>query len=422
MHNVPAMVRLRRVGSFALFVAKRFAKDRCNEMAASLTYTTLLSLVPLLTIAVAVLATFPMFIEITTAFKIFLLTNFVPELAGKVITQYMFQFSENAAKLTALGIAFLAVTAFLLMQTIDKALNAIWRVPKQRPFLGRVLIYWAVLTLGPILIGGSLSVSSYLVSLSMGLVPDLPWLGELMLKAIPTVLTTLAFAWLYLTVPNRYTPPAHALVGGLIAGAAFELMKKLFALYITHFGSLKLVYGAFASFPIFLLWIYASWLVVLAGAEIAASLSYWRGGAWKAKRTPGTRFFHALRILQVLYGGFTEGRPVSLRQLRREVILGLDELENLLMRLSAAGIVERVGRGGWVLLKDPGRTTVSELFQLLVLDPQSLVHELEGQEEAGMESTILALIRQTESEMTISLRDLFDPPQRGQQAEMLTTA
>jgi membrane protein len=319
--------QLPRVLSFLRFVLRRFDEDNCTQVAASLTYTTLLALVPFVTIALTVVSAFPVFSDLSVQLKIFILTNLMPEFAGKIITVYMFKFSSNAAQLTAIGIVFLVVTALMMMFTIDRAFNTIWRVSRSRPLMHRFVIYWAMLSLGPLLIGGSLSLTSYLVSLSMGIAIQMPLLDLALLRITPVVLTTLAFALLYLTVPTRYVPRWHALVGGLAASLGFELMKKVFALYITNFASYEVVYGAFASIPVFLMWIYFSWLVVLGGAVIAASLSYWRGDAWLVKWTPGRRFYDALRVLRELYRIHQTGGTLTTRQLRDRIHLGLDELE-----------------------------------------------------------------------------------------------
>ncbi|MEJ5211586.1 MAG: YihY family inner membrane protein, partial [Burkholderiales bacterium] len=294
----PALWRaLRRSPAFLHFVYRRFLEDRCPQTAAALAYTTLLSLVPLITVALAVLAAFPVFGDLMTELKIFLLTHMVPEIAGKIITVYMVQFSEKAARLTLVGIAFLVLTALMLMQTIEEAFNAIWRVRQARPLAQRVLTYWAVLTVGPLLLGASLSITSYLMTLSLGYARHIPLVGVHLLRPVPLLLMSLAFALLYLLVPNRRVSFRHALVGGLAAGLAFELMKKGFAWYVTGFPTFRLVYGAFAALPIFLLWIYLSWLVVLGGAVLTAALPAWAAGAGARTHRPGANFVAALEVL-----------------------------------------------------------------------------------------------------------------------------
>jgi len=200
------------------------------------------------------------------------------------------------------------------MLTIDKAFNVIWRVPRPRPLLKRLVVYWAVLTLAPLLIGASLSLTSWLVGLSMGYAKHVPVFGVGVLKVLPILFTTLAFAMLFRLVPNRYVPRSHALIGALVAAFVFEFMNRIFGYYISHFPTYKLVYGAFASVPIFLMWIYLSWLAILIGAVIAASLSHWRTPATH-DLLPATQLIDALRVMQILANGFQQGiriwRPVE---------------------------------------------------------------------------------------------------------------
>ncbi|BCB28071.1 UPF0761 membrane protein [Sulfurimicrobium lacus] len=358
---------------FLRFLARRFDEDRCVQIASSLTYTTLLSLVPLIVIALTVISAFPAFSGLMTQLKIFLLTTMVPEVAGKIITVYMQQFSEKAARLTAAGIAALAVTALMLMLTIEHAFNLIWRVRTQRPLLQRILTYWAVLTLGPLSVGASLSLTSYLVSYSLGYVESIPELGVVVLKVVPVVITIAAFSLLYLAVPNRYVPVKHALAGGLVAGLGLELMSRGFTAYILHFSSYTLVYGAFASMPVFLIWIYLSWLVVVAGAVVAASLSYWRGGAWRIERTTARNYFDALHVLRALRHAQQRGAALSLPLLRQETGLALGELEDILRQLRDASLVERTARQGWMLARNAAEISLADVFRLFVFRPESSV-------------------------------------------------
>src|SRR5574340_129952 len=238
---------------FMRFIAARFSQDRCIQIAASLTFTTLLSLVPLITIALAMFSAFPVFEDFSAHIKVYLLNNLMPDMAGKIITQYTQQFAESATRLTTVGIAFLAVTAMLMMLTIDHAFNVIWRVARPRPLLKRLVVYWAVLTLAPLLIGARLSLTSWLVGFSMGYAKHVPVFGVGVLKVLPVLFTTLAFAMLFRLVPNRYVPRSHALIGALVAAIVFESMNRVFGYYVSHFPTYKLVYGAFASIPIFLM-------------------------------------------------------------------------------------------------------------------------------------------------------------------------
>jgi membrane protein len=398
---------LTRVASFLRFVVRRFFEDRCPQVAASLTYTTLLSLVPLITVTVTLLAAFPVFTELMTNVKIFMLTNLVPEMAGKIITVYMVQFSEKAAKLTMIGIGFLLLTALLLMQTIDRAFNTIWRVRQQRGILHRFLTYWAVLTVGPLLLGVSLSITYYLVTLSLGYVKHIPLIGEVTLRIVPVLLMILAFSLLYFAVPNRYVPFRHAVIGGAVAGLGFELMKKGFAWYVTSFPTYKLVYGAFAAIPIFLLWIYAMWLIILVGAIIAAALSHWRGSAWQRHKFPGWRFAAALLVLGELAETQRAGRTASLATLRRRVHFGLDDLEEILDRLRAANLVRRAEDGNWLLSRAPQDIRAADVYRLFIFDAAQADTAIE---DDRISKLMAELAREEHAPLAITLAQLFPAP------------
>ena len=241
------------------------------QIASSLTFTSLLSLVPIVTVALTVISAFPVFGQMTGALQAFILQNLVPASAD-VIATYTHQFTTNAAKLTAVGIAFLVVTAIMLLLTIDRAFNDIWRVRRGRPIVQRVFVYWTLITVGPVLIGSSLTLTSWLVGQAVGLVRGVPGAGIIVLSIVPVLLTSMALALLYAAMPNRRISLRDAILGGLLAGIAFEVMKRGFAFYIAQFPTYKLVYGALATLPVFLLWIYLSWLVVIFGAVVVAAL------------------------------------------------------------------------------------------------------------------------------------------------------
>jgi len=353
------------------FIAARFVQDRCAEMAASLTFTTLLSLVPLLTIALTIFSAFPVFDDFSGHIKSFMLSNMMPETGGKMITRYMEQFAESAAKLTAAGIVFLGLTAMLMMHSIEQAFNTIWRVSRPRSLLQRVLIYWAVLTLAPLLIGGSLSLTSWLVGVSAGYAKQIPALGLLMLKVVPVLLTTLAFSSLFRVVPNRHVPLRHAIIGGVVASIAFESMNRTFGYYIAHFGAYKLVYGAFASIPIFLLWIYLCWFTVLLGALITASLSHWRSGAVR-QILPAVQLYYALCILKKMNEGMSSGKVQTLSGLSSQLRIGFDSLEQILEKLAQANLVRRLVGSGWVMIRDAEHVELAQLYRLFVFDPAKL--------------------------------------------------
>jgi len=341
---------------FARMVWQRFDEDRCLQIASSLTFTTLLAIVPIITVALTLIAAFPVFRELLEHVEQFLLKNMLPESAD-TIAAYTEQFTENAARLTTVGLLFLFVTAMIVLMTIERAFNQIWRVPRPRTTVQRVFIYWALLTVGPLLMGASLSLTSWLVSLSLGLVKDVPIAGVALLKIVPMLLTGFAFALLYVTMPNRRVLARDALSGGFLAALAFEGMKHGFAFYLTQFPTYKLVYGAFASVPIFLLWIYLSWLVVLFGAVSAAVMPEWRERASRGEPVPGAEFLDALQILRLLWEAHRTGDVVTVSHLHAVVKLPVDRIEAILDAMSLAQWAGRVGHG-WTLTRDAAQGMV----------------------------------------------------------------
>jgi len=268
---------------FLRFVFGRWNEDRCPQIAGSLAFTTLLALVPIFAIAVALFSRLPFFEDVMAQIKVFLLLNLAPDIADRIITRYMEEFAQNAGRLTTLGVAVLFVTAIALMLTMDRSINAIWRVRRSRPLWVSLIAYVALLSVGPILIGVSVSITTYLMSLSV--TAGVPRQAHsLLLQAVPASVSTIAFFLLYRLVPQARVPWGDALLGGLVAGLLFEGAKEVFALYVTYAPAVSVVYGAFAALPFFLLWIYISWLVVLFGAELTAALEHRRSGNFRTAR------------------------------------------------------------------------------------------------------------------------------------------
>lgn len=359
------------IGHFLSFLYTRFKQDRYHEMAASLTFTTLLSLVPLITIALSLSSAFPVLAGFAAQLKSFVLTNMPAETGAVLISTYMEQFAQSAAKLTAVGIIFLAFTAMLIMITIDDAFNKIWRVTRQRTLMMRLLTYWAVLTLAPLLFGGSLSLTSWLVAATTGNASEVSTFGIVMLRVVPALLITLGFTLLLRVVPNRYVPMRHALVGAVVAAVTLEYMNRTFAFYIANFTTYQVVYGTFASIPIFLLYIYLSWMTVLLGALIAASMSHWNGGSI-APLSPTAQFYYALRILKMMNDGLHNGSVMSLPVLSRQLRIGFDPLIEILEKLAQINIVRKLSQHGWSMIRDAQHIQARELFQLFVFDPGAI--------------------------------------------------
>ena len=395
---------------FIRHVFTRFAQHKCTGIAASLTFTTLLSLVPVVVMTLSVIAAFPAFSEISTKIKIFLLTTMVPEMAGKVIAAYMEQFASNAARLTAIGTLFLAVTALSLMLTIDKALNSIWRITHLRPLSHRLLIYWAILTIGPILMGISLSLTSWMAGASTGLTEEIPGASMILVPLATLILTSFAFSIPYLIVPNRPVPWRHALAGGTAAAIGFEILDHGFAFYIANFPTYQTVYGTFASVPIFLLWIYLSWLIILLGAVITASLSTWHFG--QTPRNPGEHgqeFVNALILLKILNHAFRNGQTENYRTLHQKSDMDFEDMEEILNRLNQAGLIhqEKAG-GGWLQIADPARIRIADIYHLFVFNPLSISSMVS--DNPGITALLTDLTVALDSKMHMSLSGFFVEP------------
>ena len=404
LRSVKDLVRqFRLLGNFVVLVYRRFKEERCFQLCGSLTFTTMLAIVPLITIMATVMTAFPVFDNVVETLRTYVATNLVPAGSSRLVTVYIQQFAENAARLTALGIVLLAVTAIMLMLTIDRAFNTIWRVKRPRSLIQRVLIYWSVLTIGPMLIGGSLSLTSWLVSQSLGLGKQAPDMLVVVLKLGPLVLTSVAFGFLYRTVPNRQVTVLDAAVGGIIASFAFEGMKIGFGHFIAHFANYKLVYGTFASLPILLMWIYSSWVVIVFAAVITAVLPYWRSGGVLLKQAPGSQFVSAMEILRMLHRAYLDGYVLNLHQLRTALKLSWEEAEAILDKLVVAGWVAKLQGNGWVLARDAGAIRVKEIFRAFVFGRDAA----DVSEESAIRKLVAGISSTVDGELDFSLRDLF---------------
>lgn len=389
--------------AFTRLVLRRFSQDQGMRIAAALSYATLLALVPLGAIAFAILRAFPVFDDIQATLRSLLFKNFLPE-SVRGVQAYFEQFIGQTQNLTAIGIVALAVTAVLLLATIEAALNAIFHVKARRRFVSRMMMFWAVLTVGPLLLGGSLSLGTYLLFVTEWLggdkIPGVGGMGEVATRLAPGVLAVFAFTVFYAIVPNRPIRVRDALIGGLAAGLLFGVVRKLFALYITAFPAYQTVYGALSMLPIFLIWMYVSWAIVLIGAEITANLPHW--GRARAAETfdrlaPARQLDAALAAMENLWRqarGEADSNPA--RSKARN-----DELAEALEVLRQKGFVGLSDSGAWLLARDVETLTLSQLAHGLGLAPDpadlpqggrrwrvDLKHALEGPDGTGMGCTL----------------------------------
>ena len=366
------MKQLRAAWEFFLALVTRFREERVTQTSGSLTYTTLLSLVPFFTVALAITTAFPVFDEWIGSLQLFVLENVLPDTpAVNSIVDQINSFTENAGRLTAIGIAGFIVTSVMLMLTVDNALNRIFRVQRRRSILHNVFIYWAVITLGPLLIGASLSATYLAVREATGAL-QLDMVRDTLLGVVPFLLTCVTLTLLYGVVPARTVEWRHALTGGILAGIAFEMAKRGFAIYLSRVPTYTLIYGAFATIPIFLVWLYLSWLVVLTGAIVTAMLPMWSTKP-ERHRVPGEQLADALGVLGALARAHREGRVLVLNKLAREQRILPDRCERILERAAARGWVARTERGdGYVLARDASQIQVSDIYRAFVFDADAV--------------------------------------------------
>jgi membrane protein len=375
----------------------RFREDRLGITASSLTFTTLIALVPLVTVMLAVFTAFPMFSSFQGALEKYFLQSLVPDTIAKPVLHALTLFASKASRLGSVGLLLLGATALALMLTIDRTLNAIWRVRKPRPIAQRVLVYWAAITLGPLALGISLSVTSYALSASRGLVGVMPGTLSLALNAVEFAVLAAAIAGLFHYVPNTSVRWRHAWAGALFVAVAFEVAKRGLAWYVDSVPTYSAVYGAFATAPILLLWIYLGWVIVLLGAVIAAYAPSLQMRVVRRLPTAGYRFELALQVLAAMHAARRGGRHglslAALSEALRADPLELEPVLELLVQMDWAAALDEAGSPRYVLLCDPARTPARPLIDALLLAPGDASRAFRRQ--AGFETLSLGELIKT---------------------------
>ncbi len=390
---------LLEIGAYAGFALRRFRRDRGMQAASSLTYTTLLSLVPLLAIAFAIFAAFPAFEGARAHLEEILFANLMPG-AEDQLREHLNSFLANTGQLGTVGVVALGLSALLLLSTIEATFNRIWRVDRPRPLIVRFLIYWGVLTLGPLLIGAGITLTTDIFSVARdglnhaGLsAEDLATESggpaeQLLSIAVQTVLFTVLFA----VIPNRRVAWRDALIGGFVSGAGFQILKAGFAWYLANVLTYQTIYGAMAAFPIFLIWLYLSWGVVLLGAVFAASFADW----WRARTPileenlgPAATLARAIRILSVLRDAAGTGEELSNEDIGAAI--GSDGLDDVMGQLQDGRFVAVTDSGAFVLCRDLSAASVHDLYRCLGLSVGA-VEAAALQDEAGLAGRITTLI------------------------------
>ncbi len=358
-------MNFRQVQRFFVLLVSRFVADQGLPTAAALTFTTLLSIVPLMTVVLAIFAAFPVGDRIVIQLQNFIFNNFMPA-SGEIIHEYLNQFSKNAARMTGPGLVFLVAVALLMMANIDRAFNIIWRIDKKRRPLSRFMVYWAILTLGPLLIGLSVAATSYLTSLPFLSDAAIRYgMSERLFQLMPLFASAVAFSLLYLVVPNQRVPVLHAVAGGVLAALLFELAKRGFAYYLTHFPTYETIYGALAVIPLFLVWLYLSWAIALMGAEFSCCLSLLNEQGDTDTQDEINPLLARFRILRLLFSAQQKGESQSLEMLAHHLEpMGLDSLKGHLSALRQAYFLATTDTSEWVLARDLSDVTLRDLYNI----------------------------------------------------------
>lgn len=371
--------------SLGAYVWRRFAADRCMGVAASLSYTTLLALVPLMAIGFAMLAAFPVFDAVRQDLQDFAFENFVPS-AGEAVREQMSGFLERTGQLTAVGTAALAITALMLLNTLETTFNAVWRVARPRRLIPKLLTYWGILTLSPLILGTSVVLSGYIFTLTRMLdVEAFTGLLGGLLRLVPFLLLIAGFTLIYVVIPNRAVRWRHAFTGALVAALLFEGLKKLFGYYVGNFPGYQTIYGALSALPLFLVWMYVAWGAVLFGAEIAASLPEWRGELRRARsRTlrPGERLGLALGILALLLAARRDGRGLGEEEISAGLAADPEQVAQIIEALAAAGTLAEAADETWMLARDLDEVGLYELHRIMGLG-LTLVGDGLAEDDAG---------------------------------------
>lgn len=356
----------------------RFSQDQLGLTASSLTFTTLLALVPFFTVLLSVFTAFPSFGRLQETLQRWLVDSLIPGEIAVQVMNYLVQFSSKASQLGVVGLAFLLLTVVSLILTMDKTLNHIWRVQRMRPLGQRLLIYWGVITFGPLLMGLSIATTSYVLSASRGLVAVLPESVQLGFNSLEFMLLSAAMAALYHFVPNTPVQWRHAWAGGLFVAAGMALAKKVLGLYLSTVPTYSVIYGTFATLPILLIWIYTCWVIFLLGAVVAAYLPSLLAGSSRSLHEPGWELelaLEAIAVLEPLRSQDQRGLPAM--ALAKRLRVDRLQLEPALSALTSIRWVGAMPESGtayleegeprYVLLADPDQTLLAPLLQHMLI-------------------------------------------------------
>lgn len=394
-----------RVGTFFRFLARRFLDDNLFQAAGALSYTTVFALVPLSMVVFGVLSAFPVFGEWSDRLSDYIFSNFVPS-AARSVEASLKQFSANIGQLTAAGVIALVVSLLITLNGVESTFNRIWRVKAARPQVGRFLVYWTVLTLGALMAAASLAVSAKFFSMDVFATQPGRLLERVMLQLAPVAIEWLAFAAIYRVVPHRTIHWRHAFAGALLAATLFELVKWGIGLYLGSFGSYSKIYGAFAAVPIFLLWIYLSWIAVLLGASLASSISAFRYQPVGMRLPLGFEMYGLLRLLARFNEARADGRGLHSDEIQQlEPMLTDTLVQQMLSQLNSISVVARAETGEWLLSRDLDELSLAELYEACGLRIPIAEAMLPCRDDSLGRSAVAAM-----DELRVPLRDLLKRP------------
>ena len=404
-------------GQFLVYALRRFLSDGCPQSAAAMTYMSLFAIVPMLTLLYSMFSLVPAFQELGGQVEEFIFSKFLPS-SGQENTQYLSEFSNQARKLSVAGVAIILVTALLMLSNIEKTFNHIWATTGSRKGLAGFLVYWAILSLGPLLLAVGMIMSTYLMSLRL-MVTEVDSLGlvALLFSYLPWLLTWLAFTLLYVAVPNCKVRVVYAAFGGLITTLLFETAKALFGQLVAH-SIYTNVHGAFAVIPLFLIWIYLLWMLILFGAELVRSLETFQ---YQGRDTELPDLLAVLIILWQCWRRQQKGRSLSDRSMG---IIGLNveqwrRLRNVLL---GQGVLEKTASGQYVMIRDADTIRLLDISGWLGQgfggDDQVLSEKLVKAHPwiASYDGLMRENRQMTEQNMTTSLQKLFSSNNYSQDA------
>lgn len=365
MHESLPLTQMLRRGwnwlvGFIRLVVRQYQDHNCQSSAGALTYVTLFATVPVMTVTYAMFSIIPAFQSLGDQLQELIFTHFLPSNEGEV-SEYLKTFSQQARQLSAIGVIFLMVSAYLMLKNIEKTFNSIWGVARGRRGMSNFLLYWAILSLGPLLLGAALAMSAYLTSFRL-IMGDSELLGILqwVFKILPWILTWAAFSLLFAAVPNCKVPVWHALIGGAITTVAFELLKWTFTLIVAN-SSFSFIYGAFAALPLFLLWVNIIWMIILAGAVITHSIKFYQIGL-SDRRYPDV--FAALLIIWELHQASLQGQGMSEWKIL-QLGLSSEQWKRISGSLVNAGVMTQSYQGDYVLSYNLSDITINDVAQAL---------------------------------------------------------